>query len=478
MLKPLNPSRWTPAHAAHLLGRAGFGGTPEEIRALHARGFDGAVEAMLAGDEDSDLFPPPDWAADARPVERIVRESLSRGSSEEERKKAFQQAQRESFRRMEALRADWLARMLHTPHPLREKMTLFWHGHFATSVQKVREPLLMWTQNETLRARALGNFGDLVKEISRDPAMIRWLDLGRSDRKNPNENFGRELLELFTLGEGHYTEDDIKEAARAFTGYRIRPDDQTFLFAAGAHDRDLKRFMGRAGRFNGDDIIEIILANKQCARFVGSRIWEFFVYESPAPPVLDAVAAAFRGGKYEVEPLLRTIFRSEEFYSDRAMRRQIKSPVQWLVQACRTLETELPPQPALDGALNQLGQVPFVPPNVRGWEGGRSWISSATLVLRYNLAGYLAGAPEEGAAALFRAKARDLPLARIAPPALRGNPDALAGALVGRLFGTEELPAMRERALAAIQEAGPTISDADISTVIHRLMSTPDYQLT
>ncbi len=479
MLAPLSSSRWTPDHAAHLLSRAGFGGTPEEVKACHARGFDRFVDSLLAGDEDADLFPPPAWTNDPRPPERVARDQLGREPTEEEKRTIQMQSQREDNQRIAELRTGWILRMRHSPHPLREKMTLFWHGHFATSIRKVNEPYLMWVQNETLRARALDHFGNLTKEISRDPAMIRWLDLGRSDKKQPNENFARELLELFTLGEGHYSEDDIRETARAFTGYRIRPENRTFQFAPKSHDRDRKKVLGRTGDFSGDDVIDIILAQPQCARFVGGRIWEFFAGEAPGPEMATAVAAEFRRHNYAITPFLRTLFRSEEFYAPAVMRRQIKSPVQWLVQTCKILEIDPPSQPVLDGALNQLGQVPFVPPNVRGWEGGRSWISSSTLVLRYNLAGYLAGISEKSAANLFQSKARDLPsISVIAPPALRSDPSALADALVFRLFGSSAQPALRERALTALRKAGSPPDDAGIRNVLHHLMSTPDYQLT
>lgn len=475
MLKRFVSEAWTPGHAAHLLARAGFGGTPAQVDHLYALGLEGAVEALLEGGGADASPPPPVWTADARTARAALEAAAMEGSTGGGDRSLREQAAAEDRKRMRELRSWWLAKMRYGGDPLREKMTLFWHGHFATSISKVQFPYAMWRQNEMLRENALGSLRTLLVGISRDPAMIRWLDLNKSTRQRPNENFGRELLELFTLGEGHYTEADIQAAARAFTGHQISSKTKEFRFVRKAHDSAEKTFMGRRGGFDGVDIIEIILEQPQCARFVTGRIWEFFVHPAPDPQTLDAAAGVLRENGFAMKPLFRAIFTSEAFYSERVIRACIKSPVQWLVQACIELERDLPEQPALDGILSQLGQVPFAPPNVRGWEGGRSWINSSTLVLRYNLAGYVTGL-----ANLPNAKSRKVPrpleVAGLVPGPKRRDPEALADALLLRLFGTRDLPRVRERAMEAMGDA--PVSNADVRRLFKLLMSTPDYQLT
>lgn len=270
-------------------------------------------------------------------------------------------------------------------------MTLFWHGHFTTGVEKVRLTYFIWQQNQMFRANALENFRSLTKEVSRDTAMMRYLDLIESKKGVPNENFARELMELFMLGEGVcYTEDDVRDAARAFTGYRVDPSRGTFALLKRQFDSHNKTFMNRTGPFDGDDVIDIILEQPECASFITKKIWSFFASENPFPAIIQSLAMAFRTSHFDIRNLLREIFLSEAFYDPKVIRSQIKSPVQWIVQTVRVLESPLPPAPIVDAALKQLGQVLFAPPNVKGWEGGRAWINSSTLLFRYNLAGYLA----------------------------------------------------------------------------------------
>ena len=185
--------------------------------------------------------------------------------------------------------------MRYTTYPLREKATLFWHGHFATGSDKVHEPFLLYVQNETLRANALGNFGALTREISRDPAMMRYLDTDKSAAAHPNENFARELMELFTLGEGNYTEKDIQQSARAFTGYRIDKNTREFTFDPRLHDGREKEFFGQIGKFNGDDIIQIILAQPACAEFMAKKLWKFFVYDNPSSETIHSLPVISEG---------------------------------------------------------------------------------------------------------------------------------------------------------------------------------------
>lgn len=478
MAQRLNPSQWTPACAAHLLNRAGFGGSPAEVQALHALGLDGAVQRLLEGAPDDDLFPPPVLTLPGEIFDRI--QTARRSASEDAKQELLKEGRREQHAQIRALRCWWLERMRYGLHPLREKMTLFWHGHFATGVEKVKMAWIMWQQNETFRARALGSFRSLTKEVSRDPAMMRYLDLPQSNRDKPNENFARELMELFLLGEGvRYTEDDIREAARAFTGYRIDPRKGSFLFLPRQFDAGAKTFLGKTGPFDGDAVIDILLAQPESCIFLARKLVTFFVSDAPQPALEQQTAATLRRSDWVVKDALREIFTSAAFYSPRVMRSQIKSPVQWLVQTARVLEAPLPSQTALEAAMSQLGQVLFAPPNVKGWEGGRAWISSATLLFRCNLAGYIVSgkAPEmEG----FRkgSGAVEIPLTRIAPPALRREPAALCDALCERLLGARLGGEDRERLVAFLGARGPDLDDRSLRDFLHLLMSTPEYQLT
>ncbi len=456
MLEPLDKPGWTPGAAAHLLCRAGFGGTPAEVRALHARGLNEAVDSLLDAPEDSDLFPAPSASTPEDLTQR--RESL-KGKTEEQKREIQSLIRREDQSRMSELRAWWLNRMRWSPSPAREKAVLFWHGHWATSVEKVRSPFAMWQQNETLRAHSLGDFEGLAQEVSQDPAMVRYLDLEQSKRDLPNENFARELMELFTLGEGHYGEEDIQEAARAFTGYRINPKNQQFLFVERQHDNGVKSFFGFEGRFSGEDIVGFLVADPQCARFLARKLWTFYAAENPPSKLVEALAQSYRQSQMDLRKFLGTLFRSREFYSPDVVRKQIKSPVQWLVQACRELSLPLPQDSS--GILRQLGQTLFAPPNVKGWDGGRSWISSATLLLRYNIAGNL-----------VRSSALD-PDA-ILPPTL--SPEAACQSLGERLFHFTMTDGLRNQFLAFLNE-----HPADKKfrrDLIHLMMSTPDYQIT
>jgi uncharacterized protein (DUF1800 family) len=359
-------------------------------------------------------------------------------------------------------------------------MTLFWHGHFATSFEKVKVAYLMWQQNETLRANALGNFRELTKQVSKDPAMMRYLDTVQSQRSQPNENFARELLELFTLGEGvRYTEGDIQESARAFTGYRIDPRSMAFLFARRQFDDSEKEFMGRKGPFDGDAIIDIITAQPECAAFITRKLWTYLASDNPSPATLLQLASSFRDSQFDIRSSLREIFLSEEFYAAQALRSQVKGPVQWLVQTARVLEAPLPAPAALEVSLAQMGQIPFAPPNVKGWDNGRAWISSSTHLFRYNLAGYIVSGRSPSLEG-FRKDSGSVkvPLEKIAPAALRADPVKLCDTIALRLLNTPVTGAEREKFLAFLQNHGPEIRDSALRDFLHLMMSTPDYQLT
>jgi len=474
MLSPIPEKRWDRTLAAHLLNRAGFGGTPDQIDQLVAMGPRNAVDSFLSADDESALFPLPNLL---EPAARLLFKKLEKDAPTEEEKQAVRkELNQANALSMIDLRMWWLNRMRYTSAPLLEKATLFWHGHFATSNQKVNDPYLMWYQNDTLRRHALGKFPDLLKAMSRDPAMIRWLDLGQSRKDHPNENFAREVMELFSLGEGHYSEKDIQESSRAFTGYRVKAETGAFLFQERDFDPAPKTFFGKTGPFTGDDIIDMIVAQPECARFIGKKIWNFFVAPEPSDETISAVADLLLSNGYDIGATLRRIFSSTAFYSSRVIHHQIKGPVQWMMQTTRMLEIPLPEQRVLENSLSMLGQVLFAPPNVKGWDGGRSWISASSLLYRYNLAAYLLS----GKARILgggEGKTAVIPLQKIAPPECRTDADGLLDHLAFRIFNYSILPKERATYLTFLQRQTAPYSDTVVRDLMQVMMSTPEYQL-
>jgi uncharacterized protein (DUF1800 family) len=336
---------------AHLLRRAGFGPSAQELDEYTRLGFDGAVSRLLAYDSIPEV---PD---------RVAPEEVG-------------------------LQVWWLDKMVHTGRPLQEKMVLFWHGHLTSALKKVKDPNLLQAQNQLFRASALGSFGDMLKAISRDGAMIRWLDLQTNRAGAPNENYGRELMELFTLGVGNYTEDDVDAVARAYTGWSSTPDGQ-FVFRRMQHDFDTKTILGQTGDFDGDDVSAMLAAHPTTARFISGKLFKFFAYPNPAPEVVDRLAGVYQANNGSIRAVVEAILRSPEFSSEQAYRGLIKSPTELIVGALRALGAESVPPQAVQ-AMRLLGQELFDPPNVAGWFGNRSWINAATLLERFNLLSGLA----------------------------------------------------------------------------------------
>jgi len=396
MLKPLSSERWTLAAAAHLLNRAGFGGTPDQIEALHRVGLDAAVARLVDPKQDTEAIPlnPPAWAHPD--PDRAARLRRARAAGEDERRRMREEQQREQRRRVEELRLWWLRRMVESPRPLEEKLVLFWHGHFATSVQKVRDAWLMYRQLDLFRRHGLGKWQDLLKAVTWDPAMLIWLDQAQSRREHPNENYAREVLELFALGEGQYSEKDILETARALTGLTLNRETLEPEWRPRFHDPGLKSVLGRTGLLGPDDVILHIARHPQSARHVSGRFWRFFAQESVPAPVLDGLTREFQRCDGDIRSVLRCLFRSEAFYSSDVVRTQIKSPVHWLVSALRQLERNEPPGARALSALRELGQDLLAPPNVKGWDGGTAWINTGTLTRRQQWAAVIV----EGRAAI------------------------------------------------------------------------------
>lgn len=389
MLKPLSPERWTVATAAHLLNRAGFGGTPAQIEELHRLGPDDAVARFVDARGAPEALPlqPPAWAHPD--PDRAARLKQARAANEEERRRMREERQREQRRHVEELRLGWLHRMITSPRALEEKLTLFWHGHFATSVQKVRDAWLMYRQLELFRRQGFGKWTDLLKAVTWDPAMLLWLDQAQSRREHPNENYAREVLELFALGEGHYSEKDILETARSLTGLTLNRETLEAEWRPRLHDPGSKSVLGLTGLLGPQDVIAHIARHPQSARHISSRLWKFFAQESIPDSVLDGLSTEFQRRDGEIRSVLRCLFRSEAFYAPEVIRTQIKSPVQWLVGAFRQLEKPDLPGPRALIALRELGQELLAPPNVKGWDGGRAWINTSTLTRRQQWAAVL-----------------------------------------------------------------------------------------
>lgn len=405
-LSQITAADWNAERAAHLLERAGFGGTPENIDRLASLTPQQAVDSLVeyqridnpaarafeesgVWDPGMDPFPP----SRAEAV-RLAREhggalgvkTLPAGSPRRLQPVVdkFFYGLRANSIETQRLGVWWANRMLTTTRPLEEKLALFWHGHFATGDNKVRDYRMMLRQNQMLRAHASGTLRDLLVGILKDPAMLVYLDNGENVKKHPNENFGRELLELFTMGVAHYTERDVREAARSFTGWTNNVLD--FKFDKEQHDFGDKTFLGRTGPLDGTDIIDTILNQPVTGEFVAAKIYRYFVREDISPAVKTELGRGFRGSGYQMKFLLKRIFLSKDFYSPASMATQIKSPVVLVISTYKKMGLrELPTVPDFGRLTATLGQSLFDPPNVAGWAGGRTWITPATLLQRGNL---------------------------------------------------------------------------------------------
>ncbi|MFO1313870.1 MAG: DUF1800 domain-containing protein [Burkholderiales bacterium] len=360
--------------ARHLLVRTGFGPTDAEVRAFAVLTREQGVNLVLRDARTEAVTPPPAFALE----ETALRYPRGDTATPEERR-AFQQQQ---VRQGLELRAWWMHEMLVTPSPVTERMTLFWHNHFVSSQQKVRLARLMYRQNATLRAHALGSFADLLHAASKDPAMLIYLDTAQSRKGQPNENFAREVMELFTLGEGHYTEADVKEAARAFTGWSVDRDTGRYLFRPGVHDNGVKTVLGRSGRFDGDAVLDVILAKPQASEFIVAKMWREFVSSEPDPREVARIAQAFRSRDYDIRVALRALLLTDAFWDAGNRGTMVKSPVELVVGTLRQLDVAPSGATPFVVVAAGMGQNLFAPPNVKGWPGGEQWINSNSLLVR------------------------------------------------------------------------------------------------
>lgn len=463
---------WNADAAAHLLRRAAFGGTPEEVEELAVLGLEGAVERLLADDPSQPEPPKTD------PAEFVTRRSFTREKRQGDGKDPGEQAayQRQQRKILEDMRYWWLTRMHAPTGAAREKLTLFWHGHFATSQAKVRFNHIMLGQNLTLRRLAMAPFPELCAAMACDPAMLVWLDGRQSRASAPNENFAREVMELFALGEGHYSEEDIRESARAFTGWTVNPSDGSAVFVPRRHDGGAKVILGRRGNFGAAEAVEVICSRPECADFLSAKLWEFYAGAPPDADLRRSLAAFYRERKLSTGDLVRRILTHPEFYSDAVRGKQIKSPVQWLVQASRELGRQLLPQALALRLATGLGQTLFEPPSVKGWTGGAAWINSATLIRRSNTARIFALAapplPRGGPSSLDA-----FAWSVVAPPADRAEARRLAARLRRVFLAPEPAPATVHKLEAVFARAVFPCDDATVREASIVLLSAPEYQL-
>jgi hypothetical protein len=405
-LSPIDAKDWSYQRAAHLLERAGFGGTPEEIQRFaqmtpaqavaYLVRFQGADNSKLPAFEESGIFDPGlDPFPASRPATTDGAKARGEGLGVKVKpggNRPVQPVVNKFFYWLRASRLEtdrisywWANRMLASERPLEEKMALFWHGHFATNEEKVRDYRKMLKQLRMFQAQGTGNFRDLVIGVAQDPAMLAFLDAGVNVKGAPNENFAREIMELFTMGVGNYTEKDIREAARAFTGWNFH--DLTFRTDAVKHDGGSKTVLKQSGDFDGVEVIDIILQQPVTAEFIAAKLYRFFVREEISPQTRTQLGNVLRNNRYEIAPLLETIFLSKDFYSEPSYATHIKGPVELVVSTYKRMGLrDVPGVPDFNEVTGSLGQHLFHPPTVAGWAQGKSWITPGLLIERGNFA--------------------------------------------------------------------------------------------
>jgi uncharacterized protein (DUF1800 family) len=491
-LQPLAKKDFDYGAAQHLLNRAGFGGTPAQVQALVEMGLDDAVDYLVEFEgAKADAGDAAEFRSDIvrseTPAEReTLRRARAAGDEEtilrlQRERQARERSDREQLGLMQRW---WLARMISTGRPLEEKLTLFWHGHFATGYRTIENSWHMLRQNGMLRAGCAGNFADLVRGIIRDPAMLKYLDNDENRRRSPNENLARELMELFTLGEGNgYGERDIKEGARALTGLTFRDND--FVFNRDEHDPTPKTILGRTGNFSGDEFVSILLEQPACARFIAAKLHKYFVNDAPTPPkdagdAVERLAREFRAKRYEIRPVLRMLFRSRHFHAPANRLSVVKSPVQLMVQTIRSLGTPVREMGALVQAGDLMGQQLFQPLSVKGWDGGRAWINTATMFVRQNIVVYLVTGRRPAA---FDWSPSELSydtsplLAHLRSGAGAVDPHEAVRALATFALGGAAAPERIAELEEFLEALGGTVTEDRVKAMLCLIGAMPEYQL-
>jgi len=473
--------------ARYLLDRSGFQADEGQVRAWIGLTREQAVERLLATTLTEAQMPAPDWVNTP-----WVTRDMRKGWTDEQRR----EEQRLRGVHYDELRAWWVREMIATPSPLTERMTLFWHNHFTSGQDKVPEPQTMYRQNILFRRYALGNFGEMLHAVAKDPAMLLYLDGANSRRGRPNENFAREVMELFTLGEGHYSEEDIKQAARAYTGWSVDPDTGNYVWRAAYHDDANKTILGQSGNFDGDQALDILLAQPETASFITAKLWREFVSATPDPVQIKPIADAFRASHYDIKVALRGLFLSPAFWDPNNRGTLVKSPVEFVVGTVRQFDIAYDSTQPMVGAMRQLGQVLFAPPNVKGWPGGDVWIDSTTLLARKQYVEQLMrasenthGAPSKmtGAAGMQLAA---IPASHPGAKPVPQRPVAARAALRFDLDGwlaqfnlmPDEQPSLSrelqmQSVVLPISPVDPIVEGASSSAYLQALMMDPAYQL-
>ncbi len=372
------PQALTPLQARHLLIRSGFAPTQQQVDALVGMGAVSAVDALIAQAQAAQTSAAPAFTALPPPIYRG-------GQANREEQLAYRAEQN---RHTQDIKNWWMQQMLESPAPLAERMTLLWHNHFATSQQKVIRAHAMWNQHQLLRKNALGSFKTMLHTVAKDPAMLVYLDGANSRKEAPNENFAREVMELFVLGEtsapglGGYTEHDIREAARAFTGWSIERDDFSYVYRPRFHDSSAKTLFGTSGPLDGDTALDLMLARPEAARFVATKLWREFISPAPEPIALEQIAQVLRQSDFSIAAGLRAVFLSDAFWDAANRGALVKSPIELLVGTARQFALQVGQPQFLVQRAAALGQNLLLPPNVKGWPGYTAWINSTTLLER------------------------------------------------------------------------------------------------
>jgi uncharacterized protein (DUF1800 family) len=433
---------WDLPRIAHLHRRAGFAAPWAVLERDLQDGPDAAVARLLKGEPTS---------GDGTPAAAF--DSLLDRMGDELGANAT----------LPRLQSIWLYRMIFTPHPLRERMTLFWHNHFATSLAKVNNSSLMQRQNDLFRRHALGHFKPLLTAIGKDPAMLVWLDSTANRKARPNENYAREVMELFTLGRGHYAEKDVQEAARAFTGWFLTRDE--FQEVRAQHDDGPKTILGQTGPWDGGDIPRILLDQPACAEFLVRKLVRQFVDEVETPPaaLIAPLAQAFRESGYDIRVPVGTILRSNLFFDPEVRRKRVKSPVEFAVGTIRALEVLKPTvkADALAEFCGRMGQNLYAPPSVAGWDGGPAWANSTTMLTRANFVLALLSSDND-------ALGKRLDVSALAARHGRTKPGDVAAFLIDLLVQDAYEPKLRERIVAS------TTKPREAATLV---LTSPEYQL-
>jgi uncharacterized protein (DUF1800 family) len=362
----------------HLIWRAGFGPMTEDVDQLRQASQATVFKALKKASAGSPQY--------INVASNLAQEMMGAGADRRMRRSEMsaeekKQLQKQSRQDLKSLNLAWLGEMVNSDAQLREKMSLFWHGHFASRNQNIYYQQLLL---DIIRQHALGNFADLLHQVSKSAAMLNFLNNNQNKKDHPNENFAREVMELFTMGRGHYSEQDVKEAARAFTGWGANAQGE-FVFRPFQHDDRTKTVLGRSGNFDGDQVLDILLEQKQTARFICVKIYRYFVHDQPDEQRVEAMADRFYQSHYDIQDLMEAIFTSDWFYSERNIGSKIKSPIELLAGIRRILPMQIDNEEVQILIERVLGQVLFYPPNVAGWPGGTTWIDSSTLMFRLRL---------------------------------------------------------------------------------------------